>query len=92
MKKGNDLYIIQDIKNKKFKIGRSNDPYKRCKQLQTANSSKLEVLLSLKDKGYLEMSIHEKLSKYRLSGEWFSEDGLVELPIWIYEQINLDRI
>lgn len=84
------LYIIKGKQG--IKIGRSKDPIQRLKQLQTGNSNKLELLLIVENMGFLELSLHEKLKKFHLIGEWFKIEGLVELPTWIYEQLNLDNI
>ncbi len=86
------LYIIQTKENGSFKIGRSNDPFFRLKKLQTGNPYNMRLLLILEDKGYLEKQLHERLSKFKQKGEWFSEDGLPSLPDWIYEQIDLEQL
>ena len=89
---GAHLYIIQDQLTKDIKIGRSNDPYYRLNQLQTANSNKLRILLILTNQGLREKSLHKLLSKYNKNGEWFKYEALPELPIDIYEQLDLDMI
>jgi hypothetical protein len=88
----NHLYIIQTKQNGSFKIGRSNDPFFRLKQLQTGNPYALRLLLILENKGYIEKDLHNRLSKYKQKGEWFSEEGLPSLPDWIYEQIDLEQL
>lgn len=41
------VYLIEDIDNGTYKIGRTkHDPIKRLKQLQTGNSTKLQLLKS----------------------------------------------
>jgi hypothetical protein len=40
----------------------------------------------------MERQLHEVLRKHRTSGEWFTLDGLAELPTWIYEQLDLDAM
>ncbi len=89
---GTHLYIIQDKKTKDIKIGRSNDPYYRLDQLQTANSNKLHIILIVENQGYREKILHKRLSKYNKNGEWFTETALPELPIDIYELLNLDNL
>lgn len=89
---GKHLYIIQNISTKDIKIGRSNDPLFRLEQLQTANSNKLRLLISLTNQGLREKTLHKLLQKYNKNGEWFSEYALPELPIDIYEQLDLDII
>jgi len=89
---GKHLYIIQDKVTKDLKIGRSNDPYYRLEQLQTANSNKLRILIILKEQGMREKYLHKLLKDYNKNGEWFKERALSELPIDIYEQLDLDMI
>ena len=89
---GQHLYIIQDNKSLDIKIGRSNDPYIRLDQLQTANPNKLRIILILNNQGYREKLLHKRLSKYNKIGEWFRVEALPELPIDIYEKLDLDMI
>lgn len=89
---GTHLYIIQDKVTKDIKIGRSNDPYYRLDQLQTANSNKLRIILILDNQGYREKILHKRLSRYNKNGEWFTETGLPELPTDIYELLDLDNL
>lgn len=89
---GKHLYIIQDKITKDIKIGRSNDPYYRLDQLQTANANKLRLLLVLENQGLREKQLHKMLKRYNKNGEWFKYESLPELPIDIYEQLDLDLI
>lgn len=89
---GQHLYIIQDKISKDIKIGRSNNPLYRLDQLQTANSNKLRILLVLLNQGYREKGLHERLSRYHKNGEWFKETALPELPIDIYDKLDLELI
>ncbi len=88
----NHLYIIKTKKDGSFKIGRSDDPSFRLKQLQTGNPYNLKLILIIENCGHMERELHERLSKYRLKGEWFTEEGLAELPSWIYEKISESEI
>jgi len=60
----------------KQKIGFSNDPSKRLKQLQTANSEELflhaHIEVSEDRVRLLERFLHKDLSYKRLKGEWFN--------------------
>lgn len=87
---GKHLYIIQDLKTGNFKIGRSNDPKQRLKSLQTASPNTLAIVLIKEDQGPREKYIHQEMKKFRISGEWFRYESMPELPIDIYESINLD--
>ena len=89
---GRHLYIIQADRTGSVKIGRSNDPEQRLKSLQTGNPHLLKLILVLKDKGYLETSLHRRLTRGKTNGgeEWFEYNALPELPDWIYDQLCLD--
>ena len=87
MRDKDDLYIIQSDKTGMIKIGRSKDPEKRLKQLQTGNPNKLKLIACFKNEGWREKQIHESLRAYRLKGEWFSYDSVGSIPIYLYEKI-----
>ena len=53
-----DLYIIQSDKTGMIKIGRSKNPQKRLKQLQTGNPNKLKLSASFKGEGWKEKIVH----------------------------------
>jgi hypothetical protein len=87
-KMNNDnLYIIQSDVTGMIKVGRSKDPQKRLKQLQTGNPNKLKLIASFKGEGWKEKMLHERLRRYRLEGEWFSYDCVGSIPDSVYEQI-----
>lgn len=59
-----------------FKIGESNDPVSRCKNLQTGNKRKLNIYKTIfcgtkPAAQALEATIHERYAHRRISGEWF---------------------
>ena len=64
-----DLYIIQSDLTGMIKIGRSKDPQKRLKQLQTGNPNKLKLIVSFKGDGWKEKILHERLRRYRREGD-----------------------
>ena len=86
--KNDYLYFIQSDFTGMIKIGRSKDPQKRLKQLQTGNPNKLKLIAEFKGEGWKEKILHERLEKYRLEGEWFSYDCVGSIPDSLYEQIN----
>ena len=49
--KNDHLYFIQSDITGMIKIGRSKDPVKRLKQLQTGNANKLKLIASFKGLG-----------------------------------------
>lgn len=76
------VYLIScgDNDIRPTKVGVSDDPYKRIKELQTGNPRKLkiEIIIECVDRNHafnLEKTIHEVLFKRRLQGEWFSMSG-----------------
>ena len=89
---GEHLYLIQSDVTGAVKVGRSQDPSERLKQLQTASPHKLRVILVLPDQGNQETYLHRRLARGRTQGgeEWFHHDALAELPDDIYELLDLD--
>ncbi|HHZ70476.1 MAG TPA: GIY-YIG nuclease family protein [Flavobacteriales bacterium] len=72
------VYIIQSGKTKKspVKIGMSDDPEKRIKQLQTGNPQVLRIIISIKCNSRkrafeLERTLHRMLSRNNILNEWF---------------------
>ena len=86
--KNDSLYIIQSDVTGMIKIGRSKDPQKRLKQLQTGNPNKLKLIAEFKGEGWKENYLHERLKSYRLEGEWFSYDCVGSIPESYYEKIS----
>jgi hypothetical protein len=71
-KKENDyLYIINKQGTSEYKIGRSVDPEKRMKTLQTGNSEPLILILKKLGYGKYEDNIQKILKKYNIRGEWY---------------------
>ena len=69
------IYFIQAGENGPIKIGKSDDPERRLKDLQTAHYEELELLhvWDHEDDGeWDEPKIHAHLSEYRRHGEWFN--------------------
>ena len=71
------VYLIRSKETGDYKIGISKNPQKRLKQLQTGNSSELELVETYKSKyaNKIEKTLHNLLSHYKKEGEWF------ELPL-----------
>ncbi|WP_167546801.1 GIY-YIG nuclease family protein [Stieleria maiorica] len=65
-------YFIQAGLCGDIKIGISNDPEGRRRQLQTGNSERLVILAVLP--GDHESYFHQKFRRHRLEGEWFQGD------------------
>lgn len=72
------VYIIQSGSSKKspVKIGMSDDPEKRIKQLQTGNPQILRIIISIKCNSRkhafeLEKTLHRMLVRNNILNEWF---------------------
>lgn len=75
-KHGNFIYVWKDKEDARYyKIGRTNNPYRRLKTFQTAQPKPIEVVavLAVKNDEKAEKIIHEKFANIRVrgNGEWF---------------------
>lgn len=71
------IYFLKNHANNTVKIGRTKDPIKRLRTLQTGNSDKLELLYIIEDvEDSFETFVHEICARYHISGEWFAGDVL----------------
>ena len=86
---GKHLYIIQSKVTGAFKVGKSDDPERRLRQLQTGCPYLLRIILIMEESGNLEPRVHQYLKTYKTrfssGGEWFSESGLGEIPVQVWE-------
>lgn len=73
------IYIIYNELIKHIKIGYSNNPEKRLKELQTGNSHKLCLIHTQEGTMQDEQLIHSKLKDYCLIGEWYEYDKIKHL-------------
>ena len=73
------IYLIQEGLQGNIKIGISQNPNDRIKQLQTGSSTPLRTLLVKEGTQKDEEGLHKKFKKFQLKGEWFepSEEILV---------------
>ena len=68
------IYFITEIPfNKRVKIGMSNNPSKRLKQLQTGNPNRLVIYHMFESIDYklLERTMHEICKDKKIINEWF---------------------
>ena len=77
------VYFITDDHGH-IKIGKADDVGERLFELQTGNPFKLRVLLSViltskRDAFSLEKELHKIFRDYRLEGEWFEAEPILEL-------------
>ena len=84
------LYFIQSYRTGMIKIGRSKNPKRRLKQLQTGSPDELRIIHVFNGLGWREKEIHIALAdwKIRENGEWFSYKCVGSIPIEFYQQIS----
>jgi hypothetical protein len=72
-KKSNHIYLLEDINY--VKIGKSNNPKKRCLEVKVGNPSvKLVTSYESEDADTEETDLHEKFKEFSVGGEWFFKD------------------
>lgn len=72
------VYFIKQAGTGHIKIGTSNEPARRLKELQTASSEPLELLGVIDGGQDTEKALHRKFSSFKKSGEWYkSSPGLL---------------
>jgi hypothetical protein len=95
MRGGEHLYVIQMAVTGAFKVGRTCDPQRRLRELQTGAPHPLRIILVAENQGNREITVHKRLRAYRTrrySGEWFREEGMGELPDDVYERIPVEAL
>ena len=65
-----NMYVISDGAN--VKIGLSDSPSHRLKELQTGNPNTLHLVCSFAGNKKYESRLHRRFKKYRVRGEWYS--------------------
>ncbi|WMJ74155.1 GIY-YIG nuclease family protein [Cytophagaceae bacterium ABcell3] len=68
--KDNFVYLMKNLRNGLFKIGRSLNPDKRERTLQS-EEPEIKLFLSRKAPKSAELALHERYKKKRVRGEWF---------------------
>lgn len=69
------IYFIGMLNDSIIKIGISNDPQKRLKELQVANPYELRLIFMFRGDESKEIQLHEKFVEYNIRGEWFYNIG-----------------
>lgn len=68
------VYAIKEVDTGRLKLGISRNPNERLKQLQTGNSSKLELVAYKKANSFQDEQLtHSQNKDYWVRGEWFTE-------------------
>lgn len=78
------VYVMQNRRNGLFKIGFSKNPSFREKTLQS-EEPEVEMIFAYKGSIEIEKKIHDRYSKKRIRGEWFSlrEEDLASIELMI---------
>lgn len=76
------IYFIQAKKH--IKIGYSDDPCTRLRELQTGNPHKLKLMATMPGDSQTEIGLHEVFKKYRVEGEWFKYTGHLQCCIMAF--------
>lgn len=68
------IYLIKSLNEGVYKIGVSKDPNKRISQLQTGNSSPLEIMVLYESNNAykIEKALHRRFYHLNEKGEWFN--------------------
>jgi len=72
------IYFIQSVSGGPIKIGVSNSPKNRLKDIQLMCPYKLNLLATIKGDRKKEQLLHRKFKKYRLHGEWFEDNNEIK--------------
>lgn len=71
------IYFIRDPAADRVKIGVSNDPWKRLKNMQTGSPGLLELVAMVDGDPAAEKALHQRFDGSRVRGEWFVWSGPV---------------
>jgi hypothetical protein len=83
-----NIYVIQSIIGGPVKIGKSNDIDHRLSTFQMGSPFELKVIKLYENVSHkVEKHLHKHFNKYRLHGEWFSEDILNHIDDIIEKEI-----
>lgn len=85
---GDHLYFMQEQGTGLIKIGRSVDPKRRLRTLQTGNGKTIRLIAVFEGRGVEELYLHEHLKRWRVKGEWFSYDCVGSIPDKYYQEIK----
>ena len=89
------VYFILDTASNAVKIGKANNIEQRMSDLQTGNPNPLKLIHEIeceseKQSFLLEQTLHKKLEKVRLIGEWFRYDELI-FAEFFDDKLNFER-
>src|SRR5262245_38436826 len=84
------VYVIHAAGTNRIKLGVSEQPLKRLRELQTGSPYQLRLIAQWPGNRLLETTLHERLGAYRVSGEWFEVPPFIGMLIFqiVHEQIK----
>lgn len=90
------VYFIED-NIERIKIGFSNDPQKRLRELQTGSSNSLHLIGSIPGGKHLESKLHSNFAHLKLKNEWFHATqglrGFIEMELGLrHPQVELGDV
>lgn len=77
---GSWAYYLQRGDDGPIKIGTSNAPFSRMREMQTACPERLRMLAIERGSRFYEKTMHDAFARFRIAGEWFRPDP--ELLRW----------
>lgn len=90
------IYFISDYKKQYVKIGKSNYPASRLRELQTGSPLLLQVSYIFRNAGgVLELQLHRLFKKYNMHHEWFIFNDDIKLIAEKYNNrsnVTIDNI
>lgn len=80
------------VTKRRLKIGKTKNPEKRRKQLQTGNASEIRIegVIKCSSPGQaaeVEKAAHEHFKKHHIRGEWFKLTDFVLCQVWDFCQV-----
>lgn len=63
--------------------------------MQVGSPHRLRILLVAPNQGHIEKNLHRRLASHKLrhgSGEWFGPDCLWDLPVDLYDKLDLEML
>ena len=73
------VYAVRNIRSGSVKIGLSSDPLSRLGQIQSGNEDEIELVGCFHGSRSDERSVHEKISRFHMRGEWFMGEAMDEV-------------
>lgn len=77
---GAHLYVMRNSAGL-IKVGRSNNPKQRRRELELSSGQSVTLLLALENRGEDERAIHADLRSHRKHGEWFRPSKAFRLAL-----------